>query len=158
MEPHQTCRFITKLVPHLRAREECVEVPQEVCGTSRAPIKKQRPSIMNWCYMIGNKPSYLAPAIPSPAVTATSSKVLLNEIKFRDFALASAADVNTIGDEISVELFGEKIVKSSDAVSCSFSFADLQSYNSSIIYDKEMTLGDEEELGGCYRVNIYRQY
>ena len=157
MEPHETCRFITKMVPHLRSREECVDVPQEVCGTSRAPIKKQRPAIMNWCYTIGKKPSILAPSTPSP-VTATSSEVLLKEVKFRDFALASAADFNTLGGEISVELFGGEIVKSSDAVTCSFSFADLQSYKSSIIYDKEMTLGDEEELGGCYRVNIYRQY
>ena len=50
MEPHETCRFITKMVPHLRSREECVEVPQEVCGVSRIkPVKKTRPVIQLWC-------------------------------------------------------------------------------------------------------------
>ena len=151
MEPHETCRFITKMVPHLRSREECVEVPQEVCGTSRAPIKKERPAIMNWCYKLGKKPSFLA----TPVVTASSSQVLLKEVEFRDLALASASDFNTLGDEISIELFGEKSVNSSDAVKCSFTFDDFQSYNSSILNDKEMTLSDEEDLGGCYRVNSF---
>ena len=34
----------------LRPSEECVEVPQEVCGVSRVkPVKKQRPAIQFWC-------------------------------------------------------------------------------------------------------------
>ena len=41
---------MTKLVPHLKAVEQCVEVPQEVCGVSKIkPEKKTRPSIQNWC-------------------------------------------------------------------------------------------------------------
>ena len=41
---------MTKLVPYLRAVEECVDVPQEVCGVSRVdPVKKKRPSIQWWC-------------------------------------------------------------------------------------------------------------
>ena len=44
------CRHVTKLVPHLKAVEQCVEVPQEVCGVSKIkPEKKTRPSIQNWC-------------------------------------------------------------------------------------------------------------
>ena len=66
--------------------------------------------------------------------------------------LANATDLATLGNNISVELFGEKTVNSSDAVTCSFSFDDFQSYNRSIIYDKEMTLSDEKDLGDCYRV------
>ena len=105
MEPHQTCRFITKMVPHLRSREECVDVPQEVCGTSRAPIKKKRPSIMNWCYIPDKK---------VPEVVSNPVKVLLKELQFRDFALASPDDLNILGDEISVKLFGEKTKDSKD--------------------------------------------
>ena len=46
----QVCRHVTKLVPHLKAVEQCVEVPQEVCGVSKInPEKKTRPSIQNWC-------------------------------------------------------------------------------------------------------------
>ena len=85
MEPQQSCRFITKMVPHLVSREECVDVPrvmimmimmiiimmimmmmimmmmldvsQEVCGTSREPVKKMRPAIMNWCWQPGQEPA-----------------------------------------------------------------------------------------------------
>ena len=50
LEPQKTCRHVTKLVPYLRAVEECVDVPQEVCGVSRVdPVKKKRPSIQWWC-------------------------------------------------------------------------------------------------------------
>ena len=156
MEPHETCRFITKMVPHLRAREECVEVPQEVCGKSRDLIMKERPAIMNWCYKPGKKPSFLAsstPVPPTPVVPASPSQVLLKELEFRDLVLANATDLATLGNNITVELFGEKTVNSSDAVTCSFSFDDFQSYNRSIIYDKEMTLSDEKDLGDCCQVN-----
>ena len=168
MEPHETCRFITKMVPHLRARKECVDVPQEVCGTSRTPVKKEKPAIMNWCYKPDKKPSFLAPSTPvppTPVFTSPSpsqilsftspspSQVLLKEVEFRDLVLANATDLATLGNNITVELFGEKTVNSSDAVTCSFSFDDFQSYNRSIIYDKEMTLSDEKDLGDCYQVN-----
>ncbi len=159
MEPHETCRFITKMVPHLRSREECVEVPQEVCGTSRAPVKKQRPAIMNWCYNPDQKPSVLASSSPVPApppgVTASPGQVVLKEVqfRFRDSSLTTPSDLFTLGDEISIELFGEKTVASPNGVTCSFSFDDIQSYQTSIINDKEMTISDDDELGGCYRVN-----
>ena len=51
MEPQQVCRQITKLLPQLEPREECVEVPAEVCATSRVnPRIKTTPVIKNWCY------------------------------------------------------------------------------------------------------------
>ena len=159
MEPQESCRFITKMVPHLRAREECVEVPQEVCGKSRAVVKKERPAIMNWCYKPGKKPSFLASSTPAPPTPANSSQVLLKEVQFQDLpALASGADLASLGEEISIELFGEKTEISSDAVTCSFSFDDFKSFNSSIINDKELTLSDKKDLGDCYRVNSYRQH
>ena len=74
MEPQESCRTITKMVPHLRAREECVEVPQEVCGKSRAPIKKERPAIMNWCYKPDQKPTVLTPSSPVPAPPSSSHR------------------------------------------------------------------------------------
>ena len=50
LEPMKSCRFITKMVPHLLPTEECVEVPQEVCGVSKIkPVKKQRPVIQLYC-------------------------------------------------------------------------------------------------------------
>ena len=50
LEPMKSCRFITKMVPHLKPTEECVEVPQEVCGVSRIkPVKKSRPAIQLYC-------------------------------------------------------------------------------------------------------------
>ena len=50
LEPQKSCRFITKMVPHLRPTEECVQVPQEVCGVSRIkPVKKSRPAIQLYC-------------------------------------------------------------------------------------------------------------
>ena len=110
---------------------------------------------MNWCYKPGKKPSFLAstpPVPPTLVVTASPSQVLLKELEFRDLVLANATDLFTLGSNITVELFGEKTVNSSDTVTCSFTFDDFQSYNRSIIYDKEMTLSDEEDLGGCYRV------
>ena len=109
---------------------------------------------MNWCYKPGKKPSFLASSTP-----ANSSQVLLKEVQFRDLpAIASGADLTSLGEQISIELFGEKTEISSDAVTCSFSFDDFKSFNSSIINDKELTLSDEEDLGDCYRVNSYGQY
>ena len=157
MEPHETCRFITKMVPHLRSREECVEVPQEVCGTSRAPVKKQRPAIMNWCYKPDQKPAVLTPSPSSPVpatppvVTSSPGQVVLREVQFRDFNIIDPEF--TLGDEISIELFGEKTVASPDGVKCSFGLEDLLSYQTSIKRYNEMTLSDDDELGGCYRVN-----
>ena len=50
LEPQKSCRFITKMVPHLLPTEECVQVPQEVCGVSKIkPVKKQRPAIQLYC-------------------------------------------------------------------------------------------------------------
>ena len=157
MEPQQTCRFITKMVPHLRSREECVDVPQEVCGTSRAPIKKKRPSIMNWCYIpdkVVPPPVVSEPPPPKDTVTVTADpgQVLLKEVQFRDFALASPDDLAILGDEISIKLVGEITVANPNGVTCSFSFGDFEGYERSIIDDKEMTLSDQENLGGCYKV------
>merc|ERR1711971_382870 len=150
MEPHETCRSITKMVPHLRAVEECVNVPQEVCGTSRAPIKKERPAIMNWCY----KPDPEGPSTVTP-VTPTPGEVLLEEIRFRffgdlDVECPGGLD-SCLGDEISVELFGEQTPAYPDGVTCSFTFDDFKSFESTIRNNNEMTINGEENLGGCYR-------
>ena len=42
---------MTKLVPKLVAREECLDVPKEVCTRSRSnPRKVQKPVVKKWCY------------------------------------------------------------------------------------------------------------
>jgi len=51
LEPHTTCKHVTKLVPKLVAREECLDVPKEVCTRSRSnPRKVQKPVVKKWCY------------------------------------------------------------------------------------------------------------
>ena len=35
MEPHKTCRVVTKLVPGLKAVQECLDVPKEICSTNK---------------------------------------------------------------------------------------------------------------------------
>merc|ERR1711971_795809 len=157
MEPHETCRSITKMVPHLRAVEECVNVPQEVCGTSRAPIKKERPAIMNRCYKPDPEgPSTVTPVTPTVTpVTGTPGEVLLEEIQFRffgdlDVECPGGLD-SCLGDEISVELFGEQTPSYPDGVTCSFTFDDFDSFESTIRNNNEMTINGEENLGGCYR-------
>ena len=58
----QVCRHVTKLVPRLKAVEECVDVPQEVCGVSKIkPEKKTRPSIQNWCFHPQNEEVTIKP-------------------------------------------------------------------------------------------------
>ena len=44
-------KYISQLVPGLKRIQECVEVPKEVCGTSRVnPRIVKKPSLMNWCF------------------------------------------------------------------------------------------------------------
>ena len=52
LEPQRTCNYVTKLVPKLTPKLECVDVPKEVCTRSRTnprPVKK--PVIKKWCYV-----------------------------------------------------------------------------------------------------------
>merc|ERR1712038_1138398 len=45
------CEYETKLVPVLKPRENCVDVPKEVCVRMRAnPRKVKKPVIKKWCY------------------------------------------------------------------------------------------------------------
>ena len=38
-------------MPQLKSVDECVNVPSEVCATSKVnPKKKKRPTIQKWCY------------------------------------------------------------------------------------------------------------
>ena len=42
---------VTKLVPKLVPRQECVSVPKEVCARSQTnPRRVKRPVIKKWCY------------------------------------------------------------------------------------------------------------
>merc|ERR1712214_270422 len=52
LEPQKSCKFVTKLVPHLKPTEECVDIPKEVCSRSRQnPRKVQKPVVKKWCYV-----------------------------------------------------------------------------------------------------------
>ena len=51
MEPQQVCGQVTILVPQLKAKEECVDVPKEVCSVSKLkPLIKRVPFIQKWCF------------------------------------------------------------------------------------------------------------
>merc|ERR1711973_229020 len=51
LEPQRTCKHVTKLVPRLQPKVECVDVPKEVCTKSKTnPQKKMKPVLKKWCY------------------------------------------------------------------------------------------------------------
>merc|ERR1712179_875613 len=52
LEPQRTSKHVTKLVPKLEPKEECVDVPKEVCTRSRTnPRKVKKPVVKKWCYV-----------------------------------------------------------------------------------------------------------
>jgi len=52
LEPQRTCKYVTKLVPQLEPKLECVDIPKEVCTRSRSnPRKVRKPVIKKWCYI-----------------------------------------------------------------------------------------------------------
>merc|ERR1719508_5262 len=52
LEPQRTCKHVTKLVPKLEPKDECVDVPKEVCTRSRTnPRKVKKPVVKKWCYI-----------------------------------------------------------------------------------------------------------
>lgn len=51
LEPQRICKHVTKLVPHLKAVENCIDIPKEVCSRSRTnPRTISKPIIKKWCY------------------------------------------------------------------------------------------------------------
>jgi len=57
LEPQRICKHVTKLVPRLKARENCVDIPKEVCSRSRTnPRTVQKPVIKKWCYTPSGPP------------------------------------------------------------------------------------------------------
>lgn len=59
LEPQKICKHVTKLVPNLVARENCIDIPKEVCSRSRTnPRKVAKPVVKKWCYnSLGPKPT-----------------------------------------------------------------------------------------------------
>jgi len=50
LNPLKTCRFATKLVPHLSPTHECTVVPKQVCVLKfNTPEEVQKPLITKWC-------------------------------------------------------------------------------------------------------------
>uniref|UniRef100_A0A0K2U6N8 Uncharacterized protein n=2 Tax=Lepeophtheirus salmonis TaxID=72036 RepID=A0A0K2U6N8_LEPSM len=51
LNPQKVCKFVTILVPNLKPRENCVDVPKEICTRKkRNPRKVKRPVVKKWCY------------------------------------------------------------------------------------------------------------
>ena len=50
LNPVKTCRFATKLVPHLTPIHQCTLVPKEVCVLKfDTPKQVQKPLVSRWC-------------------------------------------------------------------------------------------------------------
>ena len=50
LNPVKSCRFATKLVPHLSPTHECTVVPKEVCVLKfSTPQQVQKPLLTKWC-------------------------------------------------------------------------------------------------------------
>ena len=72
MEPQRICKHVTKLVPSLKARENCIDIPKEVCSRSRTnPRKVDKPVVKKWCYSsvtpVTRPPAPRPPPPPRPA-------------------------------------------------------------------------------------------
>jgi len=51
LESFKRCEFVTKLVPHLKDKEECVDVPLEICVRyDTNPRLVNKPVLKVWCY------------------------------------------------------------------------------------------------------------
>ena len=56
MTPIRSCKFVTKLVPKLAARETCIDVPKEICSKSKSnPRRVKKPVIKKWCFKPSNR-------------------------------------------------------------------------------------------------------
>ena len=50
LNPQQTCRFVTKLVPKLSPKHECTIVPKETCTLKFSqPKQVPKPLLTRWC-------------------------------------------------------------------------------------------------------------
>lgn len=66
LEPQRICKHVTKLVPHLKAIENCIDIPKEVCSRSRTnPRTVSKPIIKKWCYTTSGQP----PPRPRPTTS-----------------------------------------------------------------------------------------
>ncbi|XP_040572677.1 uncharacterized protein [Lepeophtheirus salmonis] len=51
LEPQKSCKLVTKLIPLLKAVENCIDIPKEVCVRQRRnPRTVKVPIIKKWCY------------------------------------------------------------------------------------------------------------
>lgn len=52
LEPQRNCKYVTKLVPKLSPKQECLDVPKEVCNRVNGnPRKIRKPIVKKWCYV-----------------------------------------------------------------------------------------------------------
>lgn len=51
LESFKTCQFVTKLVPHLKDKDQCVDIPLEICVRyDTNPHTVSTPVVNIWCY------------------------------------------------------------------------------------------------------------
>ena len=61
IEPQSSCKYVTRLAPHLEEVEVCFDVPKEVCTRSEVnPKTVAYPVVKKWCY------GTTTPRIPTP--------------------------------------------------------------------------------------------
>jgi len=76
LEPESSCKYVTRLAPHLEEVEWCFDVPKEICTHSEVnPKKVPHPVVKKWCYVpytnITTTPS--TPSTPPTTTTKTPS-------------------------------------------------------------------------------------
>ncbi|XP_059088680.1 uncharacterized protein LOC131884812 isoform X2 [Tigriopus californicus] len=55
LTPIKVCNPVSKIVPRLELKMECIDVPREICSTVPVEAKKiQRPVIKKWCGPVSN--------------------------------------------------------------------------------------------------------
>jgi hypothetical protein len=69
MTPHKDCSMETKIIPSLVPKEECVNVPKEICNLVRVNQKVlSNPVIKKWC-----GPANLVGSLEESSITAPST-------------------------------------------------------------------------------------
>ena len=69
LNPVKTCRFATKLVPHLSPTHQCTIVPREVCVLKYStPRQVTKPLISKWCLDTSEDPTASQSSEESKAV------------------------------------------------------------------------------------------
>lgn len=74
LSPQKVCQFVTIMIPRLEPKEECVQVPKEICARQkRNPRTIKKPVIKKWCY-VPSEEAGLGVTTQTPTTTTTTQQ------------------------------------------------------------------------------------